>query len=815
MDALKPISIVILTSVVVWMLYPSRQLARTEQQDVVEIVYMGPGGPIAGATEDAVREFERLSIEAHKRDASRPIYRVISGQNACKDYTADPTRFLVSVAGGMPPDVIYFDRYAIAEWAARGAFDALDDYIARDLRAGRTDTPQRDRFFASVWDEAVYGGKVYGIPCSVDDRALYYNADLLIRAGLVDERGQARPPRTWEQLEEYAARLCEYDENGRMVRAGIIPDFGNTFLYVYGYSNGAEFLSADGKRIQLNEPRVLEALEFMTRLALVQGGYEKLSAFKGSFQSDALDPFAVGKIAMKIDGVWWLETLGNFAGDMNFGVAPIPRPKAILDAGGAPVSFSGGWAYAIPASARHKEAAWEFIRFMSSERAMRMIMESERGVAESQGRTFMPKLQVLPALNEWAHSHYVVNNPQLPPRFREAREVFNDLLPYSRFRPSTPVGQLLWTAHLSATQAALYETLSPKAALDEGTDIAQRALDRFLTPPSGTAINSWKWFFVLYGILLAGGAAGALWWQRRRQPDRGLARRQWGGGVVCAAPWLIGFIVFGGGPMLFSLLISFCDYDMLSVPRLVGTQNYRLMFAEDRLMPIALWNTLFMVLAVPLQMAVSLAIALLLSQSIRAMALWRTLFYLPAIVPMVAAAVLWVWVFNPEGGLINLLLKPVLAVFGTSPPAWLQSQQWSKPALIGMNLWAAGGGMIIWLAGLKSIPQSLYEAAEVDGANAWQQFRSITIPQLSPYIFFNLVIGLIGAFQIFSQAFVMTEGGPVNSTLFYVYHLFNHAFRYGNMGYASAMAWVLLLIVLVLTMIQLRLSKRWVHYEAE
>jgi multiple sugar transport system permease protein len=164
---------------------------------------------------------------------------------------------------------------------------------------------------------------------------------------------------------------------------------------------------------------------------------------------------------------------------------------------------------------------------------------------------------------------------------------------------------------------------------------------------------------------------------------------------------------------------------------------------------------------------------------------------------------------NPQGGLVNALLAEI----GITGPRWLDDTSWSKPSLILMGLWGAGGGMIIWLAGLKGIPTSLYEAAAVDGAGPLRQFVSVTLPQLTPYIFFNLIMGLIGTFQIFGQAFIMTQGGPANSTLFYVYHLFNNAFRYGAMGYASALAWLLFLIVLVLTVIQMKLSKRWVHYE--
>ncbi|MCK5861357.1 MAG: sugar ABC transporter permease, partial [Candidatus Hydrogenedentes bacterium] len=189
----------------------------------------------------------------------------------------------------------------------------------------------------------------------------------------------------------------------------------------------------------------------------------------------------------------------------------------------------------------------------------------------------------------------------------------------------------------------------------------------------------------------------------------------------------------------------------------------------------------------------------------------RTLFYLPAIMPVVAASILWIWMFNPTEGILNSLLANI----GIEGPAWLQNQYWSKPSLIIMMVWGAGGGMIVWLAGLKSIPQHLYEAAELDGAGPLRKFFNITLPMISPYILFNLIMGLIATFQVFTQAYIMTQGGPVDSTLFYAYALFNNAFRFMRMGYASAMAWVLFFIILGLTLLQLYLSKRWVYYESE
>ena len=830
-EGYREIGAFVIAALVLLLLYPSRQLDKgTKPENLVEIVYMGPGGPLAGAMADAVKEFERDSEMAHATDPARPIYRVVSGQNAARDQVADPTRFLVAVAGGAPPDVIYFDRYAVAEWAARGAFAPLDDFIDKDIAAKRQDTPTAQRFYKPCWDEGMYAGKVYGIPISVDNRALLYNKDLFRRAGLVDERGQARPPRDWNELREYARKLTERDDKGHITTIGFAPNYGNSWLYMFGWMNDAKFMSDDGRTCLLNEPAVVQALEYMKELYDDAGGYEAVQAFQAGFQGGALDPFIQGKVAMKIDGVWTMSEIAAYGRDLNVGVAPPPRPKVKLVEG--PMSWCGGWALAIPTASQNKQAAWDFIRFMTSDRSFKIRMESDRQVAEALGRIYLPPQLPGPALNEYAFDKYVKDNPDVPTKFQTAARQYNDLLPVSRFRPITPVGQLLWNEHINSMEAALYGRMSPQQALDQSAGIVQRSLDRMLNPPTGQPIKSWNFFYITYAVLIIVIAVAVFYWDtsirfRKRLSKRlglskhgdaviegssgGYFRTQWLGGFVCASPWLLGFLIFGGGPMLFSLFISFCHYDILNPAIFTGTENYRLMFSDDRLVPIALSNTLYMMIGVPVGMAASLAVAMLLNQNIRGMAAWRTFFYLPAIVPMVAASILWIWIFNPQGGAINLLLEKI----GVEGPRWLQSANWSKPSLIIMGLWGAGGGMIIWLAGLKGIPQSLYEAASVDGANSWQQFRHVTLPQLTPYIFFNLIMGLIGTFQIFGQAFIMTQGGPENSTLFYVYHLFNNAFRYGRMGYASAMAWVLFAIVLGLTVFQMKFARRWVHYGEE
>jgi len=263
-----------------------------------------------------------------------------------------------------------------------------------------------------------------------------------------------------------------------------------------------------------------------------------------------------------------------------------------------------------------------------------------------------------------------------------------------------------------------------------------------------------------------------------------------------------------------SLYFSFCDYRVLSPPQWVGIRNYVELFTDkDYFLP-SLKNTAFLFIELPLSLALSLAIALLLNQKTKGMAFFRALYYLPSVVPTVASSVLWLWLLNPQYGLVNKTLE--LFHIPTSP--WLSSPIWAKPAFIVLDLWAVGGGMVIYLAALQGVPRHLYEAAELDGASAWRKTWHITLPAISPVIFFNTILGIIGTFQYFTQSFLMTgtpPGGPANSTLFYALLLYQNAFNYFRMGYASAMAWVLFLLTLIATLIVFKSSARWVYYEGE
>lgn len=292
----------------------------------------------------------------------------------------------------------------------------------------------------------------------------------------------------------------------------------------------------------------------------------------------------------------------------------------------------------------------------------------------------------------------------------------------------------------------------------------------------------------------------------------GMRQQQWLWAYLFLLPWIIGFLVFTAGPMITSLWLSFHKGDFVRV-EYVGLENYRRLFTEDPLFWKSLKVTiLYAVIAVPLGIAGSLGLAMLLNTKVKGIPLFRTLFYLPSLVPAVATAVLWQWLFNTDNGLLN----QILGFFGFIGPQWLQDEKWTLPGFIIMSLWGIGGGrMVIFLAGLQGIPESYKEAAMLDGAGPKMIFRHVTLPLLSPVVFFNVVLGIIGTFQYFTQAYVMTGGGPNNASLFYALYLFRNAFEYFKIGKASAMAWVLFAVLLIITAIQFGLSKRWVHYEGE
>lgn len=300
----------------------------------------------------------------------------------------------------------------------------------------------------------------------------------------------------------------------------------------------------------------------------------------------------------------------------------------------------------------------------------------------------------------------------------------------------------------------------------------------------------------------------------RRRRWTPTVRRNTKNGLLFISPWIVGTIALTLYPVIASLYYSFTDYDVVSSPKWVGLENYRQLMSDPQLTA-AVKNTLYYTaLFVPLTIVISVAIAMLLNLEIRGMSIYRTVFFLPYAIPQVVLAILFAWILNPQFGLANR----TLSLFHLPTIGWLSDPAWSKPSLVLMSLWASiGGTVIIFLAGLKNISRQLYEAAELDGAGVVRKTRHITLPMLTPTIFYNLVLGVIGALQTFTTVYVVSggQGGPLNSTMFYGLLLYQNAFRYFHMGYASAMAWLLFVFIFALTLILFKTSNRWVYYDGD
>jgi ABC-type sugar transport system permease subunit/ABC-type glycerol-3-phosphate transport system substrate-binding protein len=811
---------------------------REPTDGAAENVVLWAGWMLGDDIYAAIDRFERL----------HPQYHVTATTGTAQDATGDAQRLLSAVAGGVPPDVVFFDRFAVGEWASRHALEDLTPYIdAQDPR-----DPMRldlGEYYPWAVREASYSppgssapARVFGIPTIADCRMLYVNLDLLRQEGLTDDRGDPKVPHTWDELREDAVRLSRYrvpgDRRSGLARLGFAPSFGDSFLYMFAFEAGGHLLSPDGLRVTMDSPEVVRGLRFMTDVYDDLGGVEQANAFQQSFQAGPLDPFLGGQVAMKIDGNWYLETMGDWKPDMNFALAPAPMPSDELAKGRSPVTWASGWALVVPATSRHKQGAFELIRYLRSWEVVHKLDQSKRERKQNEGRLYLPVVDANERYTERIFDEDVFGDSAIPPGFQLAYRKLATMLEHPDIRPVSPVGQLLWRQQIRAYDAAVGHKYASEAkatgddevrlALARMQDPVQRALDEIARPLPPHVVR-WTPYLAIYGCLIMALLAATILASRVRARSHGYKLRETGAALLFASPWIVGFAVLTGGPILCSVVLSFTRYDVLTQARYVGLANYRDVMV-DPVFYKSLLNTAFMILRIPLIMAIGLAMALLVNSGVRWLSVYRTGLYLPVTMPVVASCLLWVWIFNSRTSFLNEGLRVlfdtgpahafewVVSRFTSRPfrldaPLWLQDARFSKTALIVMNGWTAGGGMVIWLAGLQSIPKQLYEAANIDGAGAIRRFWHVTLPMLSPYILFNSIVGLIGTMQIFTEAYIMTGGGPLDSTLFFAYYLFRQAFQFFRMGYASALAWILFAVVLSLTVIQLRLSKRWVHYD--
>ncbi|MEZ6016461.1 MAG: extracellular solute-binding protein [Planctomycetota bacterium] len=694
------------------------------------------------------------------------------------------TKLQTMMAAGTPPDVFYVGDERLPSLARMGVLQPIDDWLARDAAAGAPfDTSD---FFDVTLDAFRYDGQrtgagpLYGIPKDFTSIGFYYNKDLFARAGLPEPAGDW----TWDDFIRAARAIGALDG---CTGAEFVT--WPRMLRLYLMTEGLDVAPPDFTTLRVQEPEVEAALQ---RLASWRFDEDNTLTSGKSRVASGETVFLTGKVGLAGPFGRWVVPSYQKIEEFEWDFAPMPRGKV-------KTNVVAAVAWSVSSRTKHPDEAWRLVRELCS-------VESQTALSRL-GLAIPPRRSV-------ANSDAFVDTTTPPARddvFLAEAEIAEVLAfpPSPKFDSlmETRLNQAVLTGDLSVAQAA--RNFADAWAL-EGTSPLMRG--EFQRMPWGT-ITRWACALLAAAALVL----GALWWRTR--PGL-LGRAEERAGWLLASPLVLGLALFMAFPIGLSLLLSFTRWTGIAgveTAQFVGLANYeQLLLHDGRFWTCLRVTAYYALLAVPLGQAFALGAALLMNSKVRGIGFFRAAWYLPSVLAGVGVAVLWRWVFDGDGGLMNAVLGPLLAPIGLAPPDWFGSDAavFGAPAFAIMSLWMVGGSMMIYLAGLQGIPAELYEAAELEGVTGFERFRRVTLPMLSPVLIFNGIMAIIGSFQVFTQAFVMTRGEPGDLTRFYVLYLYNQAFDFYEMGYASAMAWLLLLVVLALTVLVLRGSRRHVHYEA-
>jgi len=720
---------------------------------------------------------EKAAMEAVVQDFNRSQSRIWVEYQAVSVYQQ---KTLIATAGGDPPDVAGLLAADIADFADKNALIPLDDFMrGTELR--------RERYLPTFWDMGVHRGHTWAVVSVPIVVALHWNKDLFEKAGLDPER----PPRTIAELDAFGQKLDRF-QDGKLVALGFYPADTNWWPYGWSFWFGGRLWDG-GANITIDAPENVRAFSWFQSYAR---RYEvaELQNFSNEANFDsAQNSFLSGRLAMVLQGVWMGNFIQKYRPDMRWGAAPFPSEKA----GAAPVTIADADMLVIPNGARHPREAFEFIEYLSRQGPMEKACLGQKKTS--------PLREVSAAFFREHKNPYI--------------RMFQDLAssPGAMAQPRISVWNEYTLEIRNASQRLWLGEATPEQALADVEAVIQKSWDREQRRQSAPA-SPWLSRLPFFLIALAAGAIAFAVVRERRvqarvtgvaQPVRSNASLWKGLGFF--SPWGVGLGLFLAYPVMSSVVYSFCDYSVLSPPRWVGLQNYADLL-DDEVFWIALKNTLiYAALALPFGLLVALWFAILLDAKLRGSSLYRTLLFLPALMPIVAGAIIWLWMLNGEFGVVNHFLSELS--FGAFPKiSWLAERSYALPALVVVSTWGVGQTVVTLLAAMQDVPSSIYEAADIDGASFWQKIRHVTLPMISPVVYFNAVIGIIGALQVFATPYIMTAGGPARATLFYTQRLYENAFYFLRMGYACAMAWILFLVVLGLTLLAHRIGQSRVHY---
>jgi len=694
------------------------------------------------------------------------------------------TKLQTMMAAGDPPDVFYMNYNRLPVYVREGQLADIEA-MAADRGGLDLDDFYQPPVDAFRWDGTRTGvGPLWGVPKDFTTLGFYVNLDLLRQAGI------ERPGNDWT-WDEFIAAARAIGELEHVTGAEIVTwDF---VLRAILWTEGVDIVGDDWTDLRVTDPEVCDVLERLRRWR-----YDEPHTLAAA-EAEGVDPsslFLTGRIGMVGPfGRWVVPSFRSIAGPgepggFKWDFLPLPRGRAHAN-----VIATVAWSMASESA--HPAEAFELLRWLVS-----------KDIQSSQSRLGL----AIPTRRSVAESDAFIN-PDVPPA--------SDRM----YLDEVDVAQVAqWPADASFVDQ-FARRLNKALRGSDDVQTATKGLDdwwrdRLKSPLTTGVFPKMPWWII--GVLIGVAALIATTMLIRlvgKQVGSRAERREERAGWLLAAPWMLGFALFLAGPILLSLLLSFTRWGgigPLGAAEYVGGANYTRMLANDETFWISLWVTvLYALIAVPTGQLFALMAAMLLNMKVRGVGLYRAAWYLPSVLAGVGIAVLWQWVFKSDGGLMNLILTPILGVFGATPPAWftMDAATWGVPAFAIMNLWLVGGSMLVYLAGLRNIPAEQYEAASIDGARWWRRFRNVTLPMLSPVILFNVIMAIIGSFQVFTQAFVMTGGGPGDDTRFYVLYLYNLAFDVYEMGYASALAWVLLIVILILTALTLKVGGKRVYYE--
>jgi multiple sugar transport system substrate-binding protein len=690
---------------------------------------------------------------------------------------------LIATAGGNPPDLAGLQDDYVLDFADKNALLPLDQ-MAKGTGVAA------DRYIPVYWDMGVYHGHLWAVPTTPVVIGLFWNKDLFRQAGLDPEE----PPRTIAELDAYAKKLTRRDASGELSVMGFLPSEPNYWPYAWGYLFGGRLWDG-GVKLSADSPENIRAYSWVQSYAK-QYGIQALQTMRSSFGplASPQNSFTSGKVAMELQGIWMSNLIATYNPSMHWGAAAFPS------ANGEPVAFAMSDLLAIPRGARHPKEAFAFIEYLSRQGPVEKVCAAhgKNSPLRETSTAFLRDHQnpYIATFQDLARSPHTLRFPFLGIWRQYREEIVNAF-------------ERIWL--LKATPE---EALRDAQVRAQGTLDGERDTDGNSDEPPTSGWLRWTPPILCVAI---GGVVMALIARERKKlhrvaplakSSRALAR-----GLLFCSPWLVGLSVFILYPIASSFVYSLCDYSVLTEPRFVGLSNYSRLFG-DELFWVALRNTaIYAAFALPLGLFVSFSVALLLSSNVRGAGIYRTLVFVPSLTPLVASAMVWLWIFNSKFGVLNHLLSKLTFGFIQKVP-WLSDARYAMPSLVMMSLWGVGHTVVVMSAAMQEVPASVYEAADIDGAGFFSKVRHITIPMISPVLYFNSILGVIGVLQVFAIPYIMTNGGPARSTYFYAMYLYDNAFSFLKMGYACAMAWILFLLILGLTAIAVRAGRTRVHYTA-